>query len=283
MSEEVTAALPIKTVPASAPTKAAAARSLLRLSGISKTFANGTTALAHVDLDIRPREFVSLLGPSGCGKSTLLKLIAGLVAPSTGTIDWPQSIYDASGTPEQSLGFVFQEPTLLPWRTVAGNVHLPLMLAGMSKRDARGRVEEALAQVGLSTFANMHPRQLSGGMKMRVSIARALVTRPKILLMDEPFAALDEITRMKLNNDLLELFARQDLTVIFVTHSVYESVYLSSRIVVMSSRPGRVTAEIAIEGNYPRAEEFRTSMFYNERCRLVSAVLRRAMSDNHSI
>jgi NitT/TauT family transport system ATP-binding protein len=283
MSDEVTAALPIKAVPAPAPTKVASARPLLRLSGISKTFANGTTALADVDLDIRPGEFVSLLGPSGCGKSTLLKLIAGLVAPSTGTIDWPQSTYDASGTPEQSLGFVFQEPTLLPWRTVAGNVHLPLMLASMSKRDARGRVEEALAQVGLSAFANIHPRQLSGGMKMRVSIARALVTRPKILLMDEPFAALDEITRTKLNNDLLELFARQDLTVIFVTHSVYESVYLSSRIVVISSRPGRVTAEILVEGNYPRAEEFRTSMFYNERCRLVSAALRRAMSDDHSI
>jgi NitT/TauT family transport system ATP-binding protein len=283
MSDEVTAALPIKAVPAPAPTKAASARPLLRLSGISKTFANGTTALADVDLDIRPGEFVSLLGPSGCGKSTLLKLIAGLVAPSTGTIDWPQSTYDTSGTPEQSLGFVFQEPTLLPWRTVAGNVHLPLMLASMRKGDARGRVEEALAQVGLSTFANVHPRQLSGGMKMRVSIARALVTRPKILLMDEPFAALDEITRTKLNNDLLELFARQDLTVIFVTHSVYESVYLSSRIVVISSRPGRVTAEILVEGNYPRAEEFRTSMFYNERCRLVSAALRRAMSDDHSI
>jgi NitT/TauT family transport system ATP-binding protein len=283
MSDEVTLAIPLKAVSEAAPAKGAAARPLLRLSGISKTFANGTTALADVDLDIRPGEFVSLLGPSGCGKSTLLKLIAGLAVPSDGTIDWPQSTYAADGTPEQSLGFVFQEPTLLPWRTVAGNVHLPLMLAGMSKRDAHARVEEALAQVGLTAFADMHPHQLSGGMKMRVSIARALVTGPKILLMDEPFAALDEITRTKLNNDLLELFARQDLTVIFVTHSVYESVYLSSRIVVMSSRPGRITAEIAIEVNYPRAEEFRTSPFYNERCRLASAALRRAMSDHDSI
>ena len=270
MSDEVTVAAPLKAVPEAAPIEGAAARPLLRLRGISKTFANGTTALADVDLDIRPGEFVSLLGPSGCGKSTLLKLIAGLAAPSTGTIDWPQSTYDANGT-------------LLPWRTVAGNVHLPLMLAGMSKRDARARVEDALAQVGLAAFADVHPHQLSGGMKMRVSIARALVTKPKILLMDEPFAALDEITRTKLNNDLLELFARQDLTVIFVTHSVYESVYLSSRIVVMSSRPGRVTAEISIEVNYPRAEEFRTSPVYNERCRLASAALRRAMSNGDSV
>ena len=149
-------------------------------------------------------------------------------------------------------GFVFQEPTLLPWRTVADNVHLPLMLAGTGKRDAKERVDEVLELVGLSAFADSHPRQLSGGMKMRVSIARALVTRPKILLMDEPFAALDEITRIKLNDDLLELFARQGLTVIFVTHSVYELVYLSNRIVVMSSRPGRISADIPIEVRYPR-------------------------------
>jgi NitT/TauT family transport system ATP-binding protein len=173
---------------------------------------------------------------------------------------------------------VFQEPTLLPWRTVAANVHLPLMLAGMGKAEAKARVDEALALVGLTAFAQSFPRQLSGGMKMRVSIARALVTRPKLLLMDEPFAALDEITRNKLNNDLLELFAHQGLTVIFVTHSVYESVFLSSRILVMSSRPGRITAELPIEVDYPRTEEFRTSNVYNERCRLVSAALRQAMS-----
>ena len=203
-------------------TTAAAARPLLRLDGIEKVFSNGVTALTGVDLAIRPGEFVSLLGPSGCGKSTLLKLISALAAPTAGTIDWPQSAYDAEGTPEPALGFVFQEPTLLPWRTVADNVHLPLMLAGTPTREARERVAEALALVGLSAFADAHPRQLSGGMKMRVSIARALVTRPTILLMDEPFAALDEITRIKLNDDLLELFSHQGLTVIFVTHSVYE-------------------------------------------------------------
>jgi NitT/TauT family transport system ATP-binding protein len=278
----MTAVIPIKAV--AEPTSLEAApfggpqRPLLRLTGIAKTFSSGTIALARVDLTIRPGEFVSLLGPSGCGKSTLLKIIAALTAPSAGDIDWPRSMYDAMGSPEPELGFVFQEPTLLPWRTAADNVRLPLLLAGVDKKQAQERVTEALALVGLSAFADQHPRQLSGGMKMRVSIARALVTRPKILLMDEPFAALDEITRTKLNDELLELFARQKLTVIFVTHSVYESVYLSTRIVVMSSRPGRVTADIPIEVDYPRTEEFRTSTLYNERCRLVSVALRRAMA-----
>ena len=282
----MTVAVPIKAIAEPAALAAEPSgtpkRPLLRLSGVSKTFANGTTALADVDLTILPGEFVSLLGPSGCGKSTLLKLIAGLVAPSLGEIDWPQSSYDAQGSPEPALGFVFQEPTLLPWRTAADNVHLPLLLAGVEKKDARQRVDDALAQVGLSAFADLHPRQLSGGMKMRVSIARALVTRPKILLMDEPFAALDEITRSKLNDELLELFTRQGLTVIFVTHSVYESVYLSSRIVVLSSRPGRITADIPIDLGFPRTEDLRTSPLYNERCRLVSAALRLAMTSGNS-
>jgi NitT/TauT family transport system ATP-binding protein len=283
----MTAAVPIKAVPEPIPikptTSAAHRRPLLRLAGIGKTFASGTVALASVDLTIMPGEFVSLLGPSGCGKSTLLKIVSGLASPSSGTIDWPQSTYDADGSPEPALGFVFQEPTLLPWRTAADNVRLPLLLAGVGKQEAHDRAREALALVGLSAFADQHPRQLSGGMKMRVSIARALVTRPKILLMDEPFAALDEITRSKLNDELLELFARQKLTVIFVTHSVYESVYLSSRIVVMSSRPGRVTADFPVEASYPRTEEFRTSPPYNERCRLVSASLRLAMKAGDAV
>jgi NitT/TauT family transport system ATP-binding protein len=275
----MTAVVPIKAVPEPVLVQPAATpqRPLLVLSGLTKRFTGGTVALAGVDLTIRPGEFVSLLGPSGCGKSTLLKLIAGLAAPSSGAIDWPQSAYAADGRPEPALGFVFQEPTLLPWRTAAQNVHLPLLLAGVNRNEARERVRDALAQVGLASFADLHPRQLSGGMKMRVSIARALVTRPSILLMDEPFAALDEITRGKLNDELLELFARQKLTVIFVTHSVYESVYLSSRIVVMSARPGRVTADIPIDVSYPRNEDVRTSSLYNERCRFVSAALRHAM------
>jgi len=208
----------------------------------------------------------------------LLKLIAGLAAPSSGIIDWPESTYDAIGTPEPALGFVFQEPTLLPWRSVTDNVHLPLLLAGVSKRDAHDRIAESLSLVGLSAFADAHPRQLSGGMKMRVSIARALVTRPKILLMDEPFAALDEITRIKLNDDLLQLFAGQDLTVIFVTTASMKSVYLSNRIVVMSTAQAGSARDIPIEAQYPRTEEYRTSTRYNERCRFVSAALRHAMT-----
>jgi NitT/TauT family transport system ATP-binding protein len=273
--------IPIKAQSEAAPPRPAVSgagrRPLLRLAEISKSFSGGTTALAGVDLTIYPGEFVSLLGPSGCGKSTLLKLISGLISPTSGMIDWPQSAYTAEGVAEPALGFVFQEPTLLPWRNAANNVQLPLLLAGVDKYEAKERVGEALALVGLASYSHLYPRQLSGGMKMRVSIARALVTRPKILLMDEPFAALDEITRMKLNDELLELFARRNLTVIFVTHSVYESVFLSTRIVVMGSRPGRVTADIPIEVSYPRTEEFRTSPLYNERCRFVSAALRSAI------
>jgi NitT/TauT family transport system ATP-binding protein len=263
--------------PVAAPAKS---RALLQLAGVSKTFTNKTLALEGVDLTVRPGEFLTLLGPSGCGKSTLLKMIAGLSAPTTGTIDWPTSSYDALGEPDRLLGFVFQEPTLLPWRTVFDNVYLPLMLGGARRRDVRERIMEVLAQVGLTRFADAYPRELSGGMKMRVSVARAMVTNPRILLMDEPFAALDEITRTKLNNDLLELFAKNSLTVIFVTHSVYESVYLSSRIVVMSARPGRMSTEIAIAAPYPRNEDFRVSPVYNDYCRRASEALRQAMAQS---
>lgn len=248
-------------------------RPLVLLRGVSKVFANGTQALARLDLGVGSREFVSLLGPSGCGKSTALRLIAGLTRPSGGRIEWPQG--EAAG----GLGFVFQEPTLLPWATVADNVRLPLRLRGQTRRDSHDRVMQALELVGLDGFARAYPRELSGGMKMRVSIARALVTGPRLLLLDEPFAALDEITRFRLNNDLLRLWQGQGWTVVFVTHSVYESVYLSSRVVVMAARPGRISAEIAIEAPYPRDEAFRTSAVYNDYCRLASAELRRAMGE----
>ena len=180
---------------------------------------------------------MSLLGPSGCGKSTVLRIIAGLGAPTSGHVDWPRSTGGRSNRPNNAIGFVFQEPTLMPWATVFNNVWLPLKLAGQSKSQSRERVMEALESVGLADFANAYPRELSGGMKMRVSIARALVPRPQLLLMDEPFAALDEITRHKLNNDIIRLKERYGWTVIFVTHSVFESVYLSNRIVVMAARP----------------------------------------------
>jgi NitT/TauT family transport system ATP-binding protein len=254
-------------------------RPLIRIDGVGKVYQNGTVALADVKLHVRSGEFLSLLGPSGCGKSTLLRMIAGLGAPSSGIIDWPQARYDASGEPERSLGFVFQEPTLMPWATVFENVYLPLKLAGINRRDAEPRIAEVVGMVGLEKFARHYPRELSGGMKMRVSIARAIAVKPRVLLMDEPFAALDEITRFKLNNDLLALWQEQKWTVIFVTHSVYESVYLSNRIAVMNARPGRIMTELAIDAPYPRNDAFRTSPIYNEFCRLTSAELKRTMTD----
>ncbi len=244
---------------------------MLRLDGVGKAFANGTVALDGMSLAVQPGEFVSLLGPSGCGKSTALRLIAGLTAPSAGTVAW-------EGGPTR-LGFVFQEPTLMPWRTVSGNVRLPLQMAGLSRRTAEPTVAEALARVGLTGFERAYPRQLSGGMRMRVSIARAIATRPGVLLMDEPFAALDEITRGRLNDDLLALWREGGLTVIFVTHSVYESVYLSSRIVVMAPRPGRVVADIAVQPPVARDEAYRTAPGYIADCRTVSAALKRAMAN----
>lgn len=255
------------------------ARPLVSLSGVSKVFSNGTVALRDMSLDIQPGTFVSLLGPSGCGKSTALRIIAGLGEATSGSIDWPTSEFDASGQPHPEIGFVFQEPTLMPWASVFNNVWLPLRLKGKSRSASREDVMNALEMVGLENFAEAYPRELSGGMKMRVSIARALVTRPKLLLMDEPFAALDEITRFKLNNDLLHLWESFGWTVIFVTHSVFESVYLSDRIVVMAARPGRVVADLAIDAPYPREDDFRTSTVYNDYCRDVSNALHDAMDE----
>ena len=250
---------------------------LLSLQQIGKTFSNGTEALRGMTMDIEQGSFVSLLGPSGCGKSTVLKIIAGLGSLTTGRVQWPTSNVDDMGRPDQEISFVFQEPTLMQWATVFNNVWLPLRLKGVSKAAAKDKVEEALDMVGLHDFASSYPRELSGGMKMRVSIARALITRPKLLLMDEPFAALDEITRFKLNNDLLDLWEKFNWTVIFVTHSVFETAYLSSRIVVMAARPGRVVEDIDVGAPYPRDENFRTSQSYNGYCRAASKALHSAM------
>jgi NitT/TauT family transport system ATP-binding protein len=247
-------------------------RALLAIRGISKTFANGTTALDRVSLDVNQGDFLSLVGPSGCGKSTALRLIAGLSAPTAGRIEW------AGGAPRPGeIGFVFQEATLLPWATVWENAYLPMRLKGVSRGEASKPIDEALERVGLSRFAKSYPRELSGGMKMRVSIARALVARPKILLMDEPFAALDEITRFRLNNDLLDLWRTYGWTVIFVTHSVFESVFLSNRIVVMSPNPGRIFHEVAVDAPAVRDERFRTSAEYAATCRVASEALAAAM------
>ncbi len=246
----------------------------MSLRGVDKRFANGTLALSDVDLDVTERGFVALLGPSGCGKSTLLRMIAGLIAPTSGSIEWGGDGHGSVG----EVGFVFQDPTLMPWASALSNVMLPLDLARTPKAEAKDRAAAALASVGLAGFEHAYPRALSGGMKMRVSIARAMVTRPKLLLMDEPFAALDEITRFRLNNDLLELWERERFTAMFVTHSVFESVYLSQRVVVMGARPGHIADSIPITGLAPRTEAFRTSPDYAAQCRTVSQALERAMA-----
>ncbi len=238
----------------------------MELRSIGKSFANGIIALDGFGLKVQSGEFLALLGPSGCGKSTVLRLIAGLSQPNTGEILWN----DAT---KREVSFVFQEPTLMPWARVAANVALPLKLARLDRAEVARRVSEALEQVGLSEFARAFPRELSGGMKMRVAIARALVTRPQVLLMDEPFAALDEITRFKLNEDLARLRLALGCTVIFVTHSVYESAYLADRIVVMSPRPGRVLSDIPVPAPGLRNESFRRSPVYNQVCQKASDAL----------
>lgn len=245
---------------------------LLELSDVGKRYDNGTVALQGLNISVGKHEFLSLLGPSGCGKSTALKIIAGLSPLTAGQILWADSAADHA----RDISFVFQEPTLMPWAKVFDNVWMPLRLKGHSREAASGQVEEALAKVGLSRFAAVYPRELSGGMKMRVSIARAMITQPRLLLMDEPFAALDEMTRFKLNNDTLALWQARQFTTIFVTHSVYESVYLSNRIVVMASRPGRVIADLRIDEPYPRSDAFRTTARYAQWCVQVSQALQLA-------
>ncbi|MCC5961981.1 MAG: ABC transporter ATP-binding protein [Rhodobacteraceae bacterium] len=246
---------------------------VLDMNRVTKTFNGDVVALRDMDLSVNSGDFISLLGPSGCGKSTALRLIAGLSSTSGGRITW------AGGQSENDLGVVFQEPTLMPWATVAQNVWLPFRLKGKSYASVKDEILEALRLVGLEKFLDAYPRELSGGMKMRVSIARAMVTKPRLILMDEPFAALDEITRFRLNNDLLTLKARIGCTVIFVTHSVFESVFLSDRIVVMAARPGRVIREVRVDAPYPRSEEFRTSADYAALCRDASDALREAMGE----
>jgi len=244
-----------------------------------KTYPNGTQALLPVDLTIEEGEFVTLLGPSGCGKSTLLKMVAGLLEPTDGRLQlWhkPVAQLEESG---KKMAFVFQSPTLMPWASVQTNVRLPLDLAGVPRQEADGRVSEALALVGLSKFANALPRALSGGMQMRVSIARGLVTQPDLLLMDEPFGALDEITRHKLDADLLDLWRKKKLTVIFVTHSIHEAVFLSSRVVMMAARPGRVVEEFRIDAPYPRTADFMVSPEFSRYAKQLQDSLLRASAD----
>jgi NitT/TauT family transport system ATP-binding protein len=242
---------------------------IVTLSGVSKTFENGTRALEGIGLSVSDGEFVSLLGPSGCGKSTALRLIAGLLKPDGGAVTFP------AGRPE--IGFVFQEPTLMPWARTLDNARLPLDLAGMARAKADDDAARALARVGLAGFERAYPRELSGGMKMRVSVARAIASGPKLLLMDEPFAALDELTRQALNDDLLKLWEEDGLTVIFVTHSVYESVYLSSRVAVMTPRPGRIDDDIALRSPRGRVAGYRLTAEFAAAAGRVSTSLRSTM------
>jgi NitT/TauT family transport system ATP-binding protein len=246
---------------------------VVEILSADKVFPNGTRALAPIDLKITDGEFLTLIGPSGCGKSTLLKLIANLIEPSDGRILWWSGGFDKVGTVDRSLAFVFQDPTLMPWARVEANVRLPLDLAGLPKAQSRARVADALARVGLEGFSRAYPRQLSGGMKMRVSIARSLVTAPNLLLMDEPFGALDEFTRNRLDADLVRLWWERKLTTVFVTHSIYEAVFLSTRVVVMGARPGRVFKIMPIDEPHPRDESFRNSPHFAEYCRALSASL----------
>jgi NitT/TauT family transport system ATP-binding protein len=248
--------------------------------GAGKTYPDGTRALAPVHLAVSSREFVTLLGPSGCGKSTLLKMVAGLLAPSDGEVRlWREvqsAVTQTPGAAGRKLAFVFQDATLMPWSRVRGNVRLPLDLAGVPRGDADRRVDDALALVGLQGFDRHYPRQLSGGMQMRASIARALVMEPNLLLLDEPFGALDEITRTRLDADILDLWWRHSLTVMFVTHSIYEAVFLSTRVVVMAARPGRVLREVLIDEPFPRSEAFRVSQKFLSCCKELSGLLAEA-------
>ncbi len=254
------------------PSSAPQQRNAIAISHVNKVYSNGTVALQDMNLAIADGEFISLVGPSGCGKSTALRLIAGLGKMNSGTIVLGE------GTHKPELAFVFQEAALMPWANVVENIRLPLKLAGIPKLESRAAVQESINLVGLAGFERSYPRELSGGMKMRVSIARALVTKPNIMLMDEPFGALDEMTRSKLNSDLLYLWQQKRWTVVFVTHNIYEAVYLSNRVIVMAPRPGRVVADVTIEAPYPRTEEFRTSRLCNEYCREVSARLTEAVT-----
>lgn len=261
---------------------------LIALHNVDKRFDNGLQALAKVSLAVAAGEFVALLGPSGCGKSTVLRLVAGLDEASAGRVMAPALQAGGGAGAADTTAFVFQEPTLLPWATVFDNVWLPLRLQGRSRAEAAPAVRAVLARVGLAEFERAHPAQLSGGMKMRASIARALVNRPRVLLMDEPFAALDDITRQALNADLLRWWRPDSggaaggdagagtMAALFVTHSVAEAVFLSQRVLVMAARPGRVVAELAIAAPYPREPGFRHTPAFFEACRRLGDALQQA-------
>jgi NitT/TauT family transport system ATP-binding protein len=252
---------------------------IVEVRAVDKTYDSGTCALLGVDLDVRRGEFLTLVGPSGCGKSTLLALIAGLSRPTGGRLRWWSAGFSHTGGTGRRISFVFQAPTLMPWASVTTNVRLPLSLAGMPRAKTRARVEAALARVHLTAFGDHLPRQLSGGMQMRASIARALVTEPDLLLMDEPFGALDEFTRQRLDGELLALWSAQQMTVMFVTHSIHEAVFLSTRVAVMAAHPGRILDTWTIDEPYPRSDAFRVSTTFAQHAQRLSACVAEAGAD----
>jgi NitT/TauT family transport system ATP-binding protein len=236
--------------------------------GVSKIFADGTHALTDITFDVRDGEFVSVVGPSGCGKSTLLKIASKLVPHTSGEVH----------VQSENIGYVFQDATLLPWRTVQKNVELFMELHNVDKTERSARAKEAIDLVGLTGFEQHHPKRLSGGMRMRVSLARSLTLKPTIFFFDEPFGALDEITRERLNEELMKLFIRERFAGLFITHSVYEAVFLSTRVLVMSARPGRIIAEFRIPFDYPRPTELR----YDPEFARLTGEVSHALRDAHA-
>jgi NitT/TauT family transport system ATP-binding protein len=247
---------------------------VVKMKGVSKIFPNGNVAVDNVDIDIADGEFISFVGPSGCGKSTIFKMISGLVENTTGEIEILGSQVQTAQQKRTDVGFVFQDATLLPWRSVLENVMLPLEFQRMSKVEKREEAERALKLVGLKDYTKSLPRQLSGGMKMRVSIARALVAKPKLLLMDEPFGALDEITRQSLQSELLRIWESQKMTVLFITHNVFEAVYLSTKVAVMTPSPGKIASTVNVSLPFPRDDEIRTTHQFSDIVARVSRDLK---------
>jgi NitT/TauT family transport system ATP-binding protein len=238
----------------------------LSFEHVSMTFPDGTTTLIDVSFTVEPGEFVTVVGPSGCGKSTLLRIASGLTPHTEGSV----------GVDRSSLGYVFQDATLLPWRTVQGNVELLAELQGVDKQVRLTNAANAIKLVGLNGFERKYPKQLSGGMRMRTSLARTLMLQPKVFLFDEPFGALDEITRERLQDELLELFQRERFATLFITHSISEAVYMSTRVLVMSARPGRIVGDFPVPFSFPRSPELRYTPEFAELSGEVSHALRGA-------
>jgi len=247
----------------------AEASASLSFSGVQMTYPDGTVALEDISFDVKPREFVTVVGPSGCGKSTLLKIASGLLPETAGSVS----------VDRDRLGYVFQDATLLPWRTVARNVELLCELHGIDKQERARRAQAAIDLVGLTGFEKHHPRRLSGGMRMRTSVARSLTLNPTVFLFDEPFGALDEISRERLNDEVIRLFESEGFAGLFITHSLYEAVFLSTRVLVMSPRPGRIVAEFHVPFEYPRAPELRFTPEFAKLSGEVSAALRGGYED----